>query len=69
MSIEYERCSSRAHVPKRAYQASAGYDLLSAERKILKPWSKEIVVRKNLFWILHFLMGIMENSVSFWFSI
>lgn len=43
MSIEYERCSSRAHVPKRAYQASAGYDLLSAERKILKPWSKEIV--------------------------
>ena len=43
MSIEYERCSGRAHVPKRAYQASAGYDLLSAERKILKPWSKEIV--------------------------
>lgn len=43
MSIEYKRCSSRAHVPKRAYQASAGYGLLSAERKILKPWNKEIV--------------------------
>ena len=45
MSIEilYKRCSRAAHVPKRAHNGSAGYDVWSAERKILKPWDRELI--------------------------
>ena len=42
MSIEFKRYSVNAHVPKRAYPGSAGYDLFAAERKVLKPWSREL---------------------------
>ena len=53
MSISYtfnecKRYSGNAHVPKRAYQGSAGYNLLAAERKVLKPWSRELI-RFDLF--------------------
>ena len=30
-TVEYKRYSTNAHVPKRAYQGSAGYDLWAAE--------------------------------------
>ena len=32
ISIEYKRISSAAHVPKRAHNSSAGYDLWSPEK-------------------------------------
>ena len=41
MSIGFKRCSSVAHVPKRAHNGSTGYDVSSAEKVILKPWSQE----------------------------
>ena len=37
MSIECKTYSSHAHIPKRAYPGSAGYDLWVAETKVLKP--------------------------------
>ena len=43
MSIECKTCSSNAHVPKRAYPGSAGYDLWAAETEVLKPWSRELI--------------------------
>ena len=48
MPIEHKRCSVNAHVPKRAYPSLAGYDLFAAERKVLKPWSRELI-RLDLF--------------------
>ena len=36
MFIEFKRCSSGAHVPKRAHVGPAGYDVWSAEKVILK---------------------------------
>ena len=43
MSVEFKRCSSTAHVPKRAHEGSAGYDVWSAVKVILKPWNLEFV--------------------------
>ena len=43
MSIEYKRHSRNAHIPKRAYAGSAGYNLCAAETKVLKPWSRELI--------------------------
>ena len=43
MSIEYKRCSCAAHVSNRAHNGSAGYDVWSAERQILKPWGRELI--------------------------
>ena len=48
MPIGFKRYSVSAHVPKRAYPGDAGYDLLAAERKVLKPWSRELI-RLDLF--------------------
>ena len=48
MSIEYKRYSVNAHTPKTVYPGSAGYDLWAAERKVLKPWSRELI-RLNFF--------------------
>ena len=48
MSIECKTCSSNAHVPKRPYPGSAGYDLWRAETEVLKPWSRELI-RLDLF--------------------
>ena len=36
-------CSSNAHVPKKVYPDSAGYDLWAANAKVLKPWSRELI--------------------------
>ena len=36
------------HIPKRAYHGSAGYDLYTAETKVLKPWIRELT-RFDLF--------------------
>ena len=44
MSIEYKRYSSNAHVPKTAYPGSAGYNPWEAETKVLKPWSRELII-------------------------
>ena len=44
MSNEFKRCSSAAHVPKRAHEGSAGYDVWSAVKVILKPWNEELVL-------------------------
>ena len=44
MSIEVKTCSSATHVPKRAYNGSAGYDVWSAEKKILRPWGRELIL-------------------------
>ena len=44
VSVEYKRLSSAAHVPKRAYNGSTGYDLCSAEKKNLKPWSNNFIL-------------------------
>ena len=43
MSIKRKTYSSNAHIPKRAYPGSPGYDLLLAETKVLKPWSRELI--------------------------
>ena len=44
MSIEFKRCSSAAHAPKRSQIISAGYDIWSAEKLILKPWSRNFTL-------------------------
>ena len=41
-TIEFKTYSTNAHIPKRAYQASAGYDLRS-ETKVLKPWGRALI--------------------------
>lgn len=40
---EFRTLSRCAHVPKRAYEGSAGYDLWAAEAKTLKPWGRELI--------------------------
>ena len=35
---------SAARVPKQAHNGSAGYDVWSAEKVILKPWNQEFVL-------------------------
>ena len=42
-TIECKTYSSNAHVPRSAYQASAGYNLFAAETKVLKPWGKALI--------------------------
>ena len=42
-TIECKTYSSNAHIPRRAYQASAGYNLFAAETKVLKPWGKALI--------------------------
>ena len=42
--IEMKRCSSAAHVSKRAHDGSAGYDVWSAEKVNLKLWGREFVL-------------------------
>ena len=44
LSVEFKKCSSSAHVPKRAHNGSAIYDVWSAEKVILKLWSREYVL-------------------------
>ena len=43
MPIECKTYSSNAHIPTRAYPGSAGYDLLAAETKVLRAWSRELI--------------------------
>ena len=43
MSIESKTYCINADIPKRAYPGSAGYGLLAAETKVLKPWSRELI--------------------------
>ena len=57
MPIEYKRNSSGAHVAERAFPESAGYSLWAAERKILKPLTRElaklelsIAIPKGFYW-------------------
>ena len=42
-TIECKTFSSNAHVSKRTYQGSAGYDLFAAETKVLKPWGRALI--------------------------
>ena len=42
-TIECKTYSSNAHIPKRGYQTSAGYDIFAAETKILKPWCRALI--------------------------
>ena len=42
-TIESKIYSSNTHILKRAYQASAGYNLFAAETKVLKPWSRALI--------------------------
>ena len=64
MSIECKTCSNNAHVPKRAYPGSAGYDLWAAETKVLEPWSRELI-RLDLFMAISevYYGGIVGCSV------
>ena len=48
MSVDCKIYSSDAHIPKRAYPSSAGYDLLVTKTKVLKPWRRELI-RLDLF--------------------
>ena len=41
-TIECNAYSRNAHIPKRACQASAGYDLFAAETKVFKPWGRAL---------------------------
>ena len=43
VKIECKTYFSNTHIPKRAYQASAGYDPFAAETKVLKPWSRALI--------------------------
>ena len=61
MSIKYKKYSDNAHVPKRAYPGSAGYNLWAAESKVLKPWSRELI-RLDLF--ITFQKGYYGRLVS-----
>ena len=42
--IEMKRCSSAAHVPKRAHDGSAGHDVWSVEKVNLKPLGRKFVL-------------------------
>ena len=42
-AIEYKTYSSNAHISKRAYQGSAGCNLLAPETKVLKPWDRVFI--------------------------
>ena len=42
MSIKVKTCSSAAHIPKRACNGSAEYDIWSAEKKVLRPWATKL---------------------------
>ena len=44
MSIEFKKFSIVAHVPKRVRNTSAGYDIWCAEKVILKPWSRNVIL-------------------------
>ena len=44
MSIEFKRCSSAAHVSKTAHNTSAGYDIWCAEKVILKPLCRNVIL-------------------------
>ena len=44
MPIEFKKFSSAAHVPKRVHNTSAGYDIWCAEKVILKPWSRNVIL-------------------------
>ena len=44
MSNVFKRCSSAAHVPKRAHKNYAWYDVWFAEKVILKPCNQEFVL-------------------------
>ena len=42
-TVECKTFSSNAHIPKRAYQGSAGYNLFAGETKVLKPWGRALI--------------------------
>ena len=42
-TIECKTYSSDAHILKRAYRGSAGYDPFAAETKVLKPWGRALI--------------------------
>ena len=42
-TIECKTCSGNTHIPKRAYQPSADYDLFAAETTVLKPWGRALI--------------------------
>ena len=41
--IEHRRDSGSGYIPIRAFPNSAGYNFWAAERKNLKPWSRELI--------------------------
>ena len=45
-TVECKTCHSNAHIPRRAYQGSVGYDLTKlfvADTKVLKPWGRALI--------------------------
>ena len=42
-TTECKTYSSNAHIPKRAYQGSAGYDNYATETKVVKPWGRTLI--------------------------
>lgn len=42
-TIECKTYSTNTHIPKRAYQASAGHYLLAAETKVLRPCGRALI--------------------------
>ena len=42
-AIECKTYFGNAHIPKRAYQGSAGYDHFAAETKVLKPCGRSLM--------------------------
>ena len=43
VKIECKTYFSNTYIPKRVYQASAGYDFFAAETKVLKPWGRALI--------------------------
>ena len=41
--VKLKRYSSKANVPSGATSCSEGYDLLSCEKKIIRPFSQELI--------------------------
>ena len=42
-TVKCKTFSSNAHIPKRAYQGSAGCNLFAVETKVLKPWGRALI--------------------------
>ena len=57
-TIECKTYFSNAHIPKRAYKGSGGYNVYAAETKTLKPWGRTLMKLDLNIALLHLNIGI-----------